>query len=66
MAEMHPILWSAYHQTGAPNPGTVRWWSSPPSSIAASTARHPHGLQPQTDLAIPNFIANYIIKNGSR
>jgi len=63
MAEMHPILWSRL---------TDRRLSSPDVSVhVLSTYTHrsfelaDNGMifTPQTDLAILNFIANYIIKN---
>jgi nitrate reductase NapA len=63
MAEMHPVLWSRI---------TDRRLSNPNSKVAVlSTYEHRSfdladlGLvfKPQTDLAILNFIANYIITN---
>lgn len=64
MAEMHPILWSRI---------TDRRLSHPDTKVAVlSTYEHrsfdladiPMVFKPQTDLAILNFIAHYIIKNG--
>ncbi|OSM06181.1 nitrate reductase catalytic subunit NapA [Magnetofaba australis] len=65
MAEMHPILWTRL---------TDRRLSSPHVKVAVlSTYEHRSfeladiGMvfKPQTDLAILNFIANYIIENGA-
>ncbi|MBS0341393.1 MAG: periplasmic nitrate reductase subunit alpha [Proteobacteria bacterium] len=64
MAEMHPILWTRI---------TDRRLSYPKTKVAVlSTFGHrsfdladvPVIFKPQTDLAIMNFIANYIIKNN--
>lgn len=64
MAEMHPILWTRV---------TDRRLSAPHVKVAVlSTFEHrcfdlaDNGMvfTPQTDLAILNFIANYIIQNG--
>ena len=64
MAEMHPILWTRL---------TDRRLSAPHVKVAVmSTFEHrsfdladiPVIFTPQTDLAIANFIANYIIQNG--
>lgn len=63
MAEMHPILWTRL---------TDRRLSAPHTKVAVlSTFEHrcfdladiPMVFEPQTDLAILNFIANYIIQN---
>ncbi|GLQ05022.1 nitrate reductase catalytic subunit NapA [Sneathiella chinensis] len=63
MAEMHPILWTRL---------TDRRLSAPDTRVAVlSTYEHrcfdladiPMVFTPQTDLAILNFIANYIIQN---
>jgi nitrate reductase NapA len=63
MAEMHPILWTRI---------TDRRLSAPHVKVAVlSTYTHrsfdladvPMIFEPQTDLAILNFIANYIIQN---
>ncbi len=65
MAEMHPILWTRV---------TDRRLSAPDTKVAVlSTFEHrcfdladiPMVFTPQTDLAILNFIANYIISTGS-
>jgi len=64
MAEMHPILWTRI---------TDRKLSSKGVKVAVlSTFEHrsyeladiPMTFKPQTDLAILNYIANYIIQNG--
>ncbi len=64
MAEMHPILWSRL---------TNRKLSAPHVKVAVlSTFEHRSydladialTFKPQTDLAILNYIANYIIQNG--
>ncbi|MGH1484875.1 MAG: nitrate reductase catalytic subunit NapA [Cellvibrionaceae bacterium] len=63
MAEMHPILWTRI---------TDRRLSSPKTKVVVmSTYEHrsfdladiPMIFSPQSDLAIANFIANYIIQN---
>ncbi len=65
MAEMHPILWSRL---------TDRRLSSENTKVAVlSTYKHrsfeladnPIVFTPQTDLAIANYIANYIIQNDA-
>ncbi|MBF0260221.1 MAG: nitrate reductase catalytic subunit NapA [Magnetococcales bacterium] len=64
MAEMHPILWSRLANTRLSNPNA--------KVVVLSTFQHRSfdladmGLifKPQTDLAIANFIANYIIQTG--
>ena len=64
MAEMHPILWSRL---------TDRRLSAPQVKVAVLStfenrcfelADLPIVFTPQTDLAILNYIANYIIQNG--
>ena len=65
MAEMHPILWTRLSD---------RRLSAPHVKVAVmSTFEHrsfdladiPMVFEPQTDLAIANYIANYIIQNGA-
>lgn len=65
MAEMHPILWTRI---------TDRRFSHPHVKVAVlSTFTHrsfdladvPMIFKPQADLAILNYIANYIIQNGA-
>ena len=65
MAEMHPILWTRI---------TDRRLAAPHVKVAVlSTFEHrsfdladiPMVFTPQTDLAILNYIANYIIQNGA-
>ncbi|MEJ8815289.1 periplasmic nitrate reductase subunit alpha [Variovorax ureilyticus] len=64
MAEMHPILWTRV---------TDRRLSAPKTKVAVlSTFTHrsfdladlPIIFKPQTDLAIMNYIANYLIRNN--
>jgi nitrate reductase (cytochrome) len=64
MAEMHPILWTRV---------TDRRLSAPHVKVAVLSvfehrcfdlADQPVVFRPQTDLAIMNYIANYIIKNN--
>ena len=64
MAEMHPILWTRI---------TDRRLSAPKTRVAVlSTFVHrsfdladiPVVFKPQTDLAIMNYIANYLIRNN--
>ena len=65
MAEMHPILWTRI---------TDRRLSAPDTQVSVlSTFEHrsfeladlPIIFEPQSDLAIANFIANYIIENDA-
>lgn len=65
MAEMHPILWSRL---------TDRRLSAPDTKVAVlSTYEHrsfeladyPMVFKPHSDLAIANFIANYLIQNNA-
>ena len=64
MAEMHPILWSRL---------TDRRLTAPHVKVAVLSTFHNRNFDladlgivftPQTDLAILNYIANYIIQNG--
>ncbi len=65
MAEMHPILWSRLSDTRLTKPGC--------KVMVLSTYRHrsfelaDEGMifEPQSDLAILNYIANYIIENDA-
>jgi nitrate reductase NapA len=65
MAEMHPILWTRIADRRFSNPGT--------EVVVLSTYKHrsfdladvPVIFTPQTDLAILNYIANYIIENDA-
>ncbi len=64
MAEMHPILWTRVTDRRLSKPDTTK-------VAVLSTFEHrcydladlPMIFEPQTDLAILNFIANYIIQN---
>lgn len=66
MAEMHPILWSRISDRRLANPDTV-------SVNVLSTFEHRSFeladlgilLKPQSDLAILNYIANYLIENNA-
>ncbi|ROS01561.1 periplasmic nitrate reductase subunit NapA apoprotein [Sinobacterium caligoides] len=64
MAEMHPILWTRITDTRLSNPDTRVAVLSTYKHRSFELADTPIVFEPQTDLAILNFIANYIIKNG--
>jgi nitrate reductase NapA len=64
MAEMHPILWSRITDRRLSHPATKVAVLSTYEHRSFDLADIPMVFQPQTDLAILNYIANYIIKNG--
>jgi nitrate reductase NapA len=63
MAEMHPILWSRLTDTRLTKPGCQVHVLSTFEHRSFELADNPIIFEPQTDLAILNFIANYIIEN---
>ncbi len=63
MAEMHPILWSRLTDTRLTKPGCEVHVLSTYEHRCFELADNPIIFKPQTDLAILNFIANYIIQN---
>ncbi len=63
MAEMHPILWSRITNTRLTKPGAQVHVLSTFRNRCFELADNGIVFNPQTDLAIANFIANYIIEN---
>ncbi len=63
MAEMHPILWSRLTNTRLTKPGCEVHVLSVFRNRNFELADNGIVFKPQTDLAIANFIANYIIQN---
>ncbi len=64
MAEMHPILWTRITDRKLSNKGVKVAVLSTFEHRSYELADLPMIFTPQTDLAILNFIANYIIQNG--
>ena len=65
MAEMHPILWSRLTDTRLTKPGAEVHVLSTFENRNFELADNAMVFKPQTDLAILNFIANYIIENDA-
>ncbi len=63
MAEMHPILWSRLTDTRLTKPGCQVHVLSTFENRCFELADNGMVFTPQTDLAILNYIANYIIEN---
>ena len=63
MAEMHPILWSRMTNTRLTKPGCEVHVLSTFEHRCFELADNGMIFTPQTDLAILNYIANYIIQN---
>ena len=63
MAEMHPILWSRLSDTRLTKPGCEVHVLSTFTHRSFDLADNGMIFVPQTDLAILNYIANYIIEN---
>ncbi len=63
MAEMHPILWSRLTDTRLTKPGCEVHVLSTYEHRCFELADNGMVFTPQTDLAIANYIANYIIQN---
>ncbi len=63
MAEMHPILWSRITDTRLTKPGCEVHVLSTFKHRSFELADNGMVFHPQTDLAIGNYIANYIIQN---
>jgi nitrate reductase NapA len=63
MAEMHPILWSRLTDTRLTKPGCEVHVLSTFEHRSFELADNGMIFEPQTDLAILNYIANYIIQN---
>ena len=64
MAEMHPILWTRITDRKLSNKGVKVAVLSTFEHRSYELADIPMIFTPQTDLAILNYIANYIIQNG--
>lgn len=65
MAEMHPILWSRLTDRRLTGEGVKVAVLSTFTHRSFDLADIPIIFKPQTDLAILNYIANYIIENGA-
>ncbi len=65
MAEMHPILWSRLTNTRLTKPGSEVHVLSTFEHRSFELADNGMIFTPQTDLAILNYIANYIIQTGA-
>ncbi|MBL3619294.1 MAG: nitrate reductase catalytic subunit NapA [gamma proteobacterium endosymbiont of Lamellibrachia anaximandri] len=65
MAEMHPILWSRLTDTRLTKKGCKVHVLSTYEHRCYELADNPIIFEPQSDLAIANFIANYIIQTKS-
>ena len=63
MAEMHPILWTRITDTRLTKPGCEVHVLSTFEHRCFDLADNGMVFKPQTDLAILNYIANYIIQN---
>ncbi len=63
MAEMHPILWSRLTNTRLTKPDSQVHVLSTFENRCFELADNGMVFEPQTDLAIANYIANYIIEN---
>lgn len=65
MAEMHPILWSRLTDTRLTKPGSEVHVLSTYEHRSFELADNGMVFRPQSDLAILNYIANYIIQNDA-
>ncbi len=65
MAEMHPILWSRLTDTRLTKPGAEVHVLSTFEHRSFELADNGMVFAPQTDLAILNYIANYVIQTGA-
>nr|VFJ69399.1 MAG: nitrate reductase NapA [Candidatus Kentron sp. FM]VFJ71653.1 MAG: nitrate reductase NapA [Candidatus Kentron sp. FM]VFK18983.1 MAG: nitrate reductase NapA [Candidatus Kentron sp. FM] len=65
MAEMHPILWSRLTNRRLTHPGCKVAVLSTFEHRCFELADLPIVFHPQSDLAIANFVANYLIENGA-
>ncbi|MFW8637336.1 nitrate reductase catalytic subunit NapA [Cribrihabitans pelagius] len=65
MAEMHPILWSRLTDTRLTKPGAEVHVLSTYEHRSFELADNGIVFNPQSDLAILNYIANYIIQNDA-
>jgi nitrate reductase (cytochrome) len=65
MAEMHPVLWSRLTDTRLTKEGCEVHVLSTFEHRSFELADHGVIFEPQTDLAILNYIANYIVNNDA-
>jgi nitrate reductase NapA len=65
MAEMHPILWSRITDRRLTHPGCEVHVLSTFEHRSFELADNPVIFKPQTDLAILNYIANYIVNSNA-
>ncbi|MGD8957033.1 MAG: nitrate reductase catalytic subunit NapA [Chromatiaceae bacterium] len=65
MAENHPVLWSRLTDTRLTKPGCEVHVLSTFEHRSFELADHGVIFKPQTDLAILNYIANYIVQNDA-
>ena len=65
MAEMHPILWSRLTDTRLTKPGAEVHVLSTYEHRSFELADNGMVFNPQSDLAILNYIANYILQNDA-
>lgn len=65
MSEMHPILYSRLSNTRLSKPGSKVFNLTPIDNRSSALADEVLIFEPQSDLAIASFIANYIIENGA-
>lgn len=63
MAEMHPVLYSKLTARKLSAPGTKHYDLTTRKSRTSETADKTLVFRPQTDLAIANAIANYLVQN---
>ncbi|WP_231688007.1 molybdopterin-dependent oxidoreductase [Bacillus sp. FJAT-18017] len=63
MAEMHPVLYSRLTARKLSEPGTKHYDLTTRVSRTSETADVKMVFRPQTDLAIANAIANYLVQN---
>ncbi|MBV7483584.1 nitrate reductase catalytic subunit NapA [Bordetella sp. BOR01] len=64
MAEMHPILWSRITDRRLTHPGSEVHVLSTFEHRSFELADNGMIFEPQTDLAILNYLCNYLIQNG--
>lgn len=65
MAEMHPILWSRITDRRISNPNSKVFALSTFENRCFELADHGIVFKPQSDLAILNYIANYLIEHDA-
>ena len=65
MAEMHPVLWSRIADRALSHPHVQVAVLSTFKNRSFELANNPIVFTPQSDLAIGNYICNYIIENGA-